>query len=236
MRLAARFVAGAMLAGGVISASLAQPPAVTNAAATQAEVSFHIERSGLPVPKFTLRVREDGTGSYQAEEVEGPSDRGTVRYAEARHIDRTLNLTSDTVTRIFKAARELKYFDVDCASRAKNIANTGEKTLSYSGADGKGSCVYNYSEDKLVRMLTGDFLSIAETLDEGRRLAFLHRYDRLGLDAETIALEQAAAAGRATEFGTIAPVLSSIAGDPAVMERVRLRVARLLERAGANKI
>ncbi len=141
-----------------------------------------------------------------------------------------------TVAKIFKAARELKHFDMDCASKAKNIANTGEKTLSYTGADGKGSCVYNYSENKQIKMLTDDFLAIAETMDEGRRLAYLHRYDRLGLDAETIALEQAAAAGRATEFGTIAPVLSSIAGDPAVMERVRLRVAKLLERAGGNKI
>jgi hypothetical protein len=159
-----------------------------------------------------------------------------VRYASAKQIDRTLNLTPVTVAKIFKAARELKHFDMDCASKAKNIANTGEKTLSYAGADGKGSCVYNYSEDKQVRMLTSDFLAIAETLDEGRRLTYLHRYDRLGLDAETIALEQAAAAGRATEFGTIAPVLSSIASDPAVMERVRLRVAKLLERAGGNKI
>ncbi|MBN9617867.1 MAG: hypothetical protein BGO25_01150 [Acidobacteriales bacterium 59-55] len=235
MRLAARFAVGAMLAAG-IPAVFAQPPAVAAAAATPAEVSFHIERPGLPVPKFTLHVREDGTGSYRAEEVEGPSDRGTVRYASAKQIDRTLNLTPVTVAKIFKAARELKYFDMDCASKAKNIANTGEKTLSYTGTDGKGSCVYNYSENKQIKMLTDDFLAIAETMDEGRRLAYLHRYDRLGLDAETIALEQAATAGRAIEFGTIAPVLSSIAGDPAVMERVRLRVAKLLERAGGNKI
>ena len=235
MRLAARVAVAAMLVGSV-PAVFAQPAAVADAAATQAEVSFHIERPGLPVPKFTLHVREDGSGSYQAEEVEGPSDRGTVRYAAAKHIDRTLNLTPAMVTKIFKAARELKHFDMDCASKAKNIASTGDKTLSYTGANGKGSCAYNYSENKQVRMLTDDFLSIAQTLDEGRRLAYLHRYDRLGLDAETIALEQAAAAGRATEFGTIAPVLSSIARDPAVMERVRLRVAKLLERPAGNKI
>ena len=28
------------------------------------------------------------------------------------------------------------------------------------------------------------FLAIAFTMDEGRKLEFLHRYDRLGLDAE----------------------------------------------------
>lgn len=243
MRPGVRVVAGMVMAGCsilVFAAPPNAPPTTSSAgpanAAASAEVSFQFERPGLPVPRFTLRVREDGTGSYQAEEAEGPLDGGTARYAAGKHIDRTLNLTTATVEKVFKAARGLKHFDMDCASKAKNIADTGKKTLSYAGADGAGSCVYNYSENKEVAMLTSTFVSIADTLDEGRRLEYLHRYDRLGLDAETIALAQAAAAGRATEFGTIAPVLASIAGDPAVMERVRLRVAKLLEQAGENKI
>ena len=48
----------------------------------------------------------------------------------------------------------------------------------------RGSCVYNYSDNKNVALLTDTFLGIAFTLDEGRKLDFLHRYDRLGLDAE----------------------------------------------------
>jgi hypothetical protein len=74
-------------------------------------------------------------------------------------------------------------------------------------------------------------MGIAYTLDEGRRLEFLHRYDRLGLDAEMITLSQEVDAGRALELGTIAPTLAAIADDTAVLQRVRLRATRMLEQA-----
>src|SRR5205823_7571283 len=107
------------------------------------------------------------------------------------------------------------------ASKAKNIADTGKKTLTYTGPDGSGSCTYNYSENKTIDMLTNTFLAIAYTLDEGRRLEFLHRYDRLGLDAEMSLLLQEVGAGRALELGTIAPALAAIVDDTAVIQRVR---------------
>lgn len=240
MRSAARgmalCVAGAVLAGGAAVALAAQSSGPNIGAATPAEVSFQFDRPGLPVPSFEIRIHEDGTGSYEAEEMEGPSDGGAVRYATAKHIDRTISLTPATVAKIFKTARELKHFDMNCESKSKHIANTGKKTLRYAGTDGAGSCVYNYSDYKDVEMLTSTFLAIAYTLDEGRRLEYLHRYDRLGLDAETIALEHATEQGQALEVGTIAPVLTSIAGDMTVMQRVRLRIAKLLEQAKGNKI
>jgi hypothetical protein len=235
MRFVAGVVMGAVLAMSsgftlVAQSGGGQP----TAAAKPAEVSFQFERTGLPVPRFTLRVDENGTGSYQAEEVEGPADHGTMQYASAKHIDRALELSAATVTKIFKAARDLGRFDMDCAAKAKNIADTGKKTMSYEGADGAGSCTYNYSGNKDIEMLTNTFLAIAFTMDEGRRLAFLHQYDRLGLDAEMIGFEREVLAGRALELGTIAPVLSSIASDGAVMQRVRLQAAKLLKQAGVD--
>lgn len=232
MRLAARVIVGVVL---TVSSGLALA-AQSTAVAKPAEVSFQFERAGLPVPRFTLRVKEDGTGSYQADEVESPADRGTVQYASPKHIDRTLKLTAATVEKIFKAARDLSHFDMVCEAAAKNVANTGKKTLSYAGADGAGSCTYNYSDNKQVAMLTDTFLFIAYTLDEGRRLEFLHRYDRLGLDEEMNGLVQAVKTGHALELGTIAPVLTSIAGDGAVIQRVRSQATKLLEQAENNKI
>lgn len=235
MKGLAGFLLGAALAGCPALIFAAQTGVQNHAVATKAEVGFQFEREGLSVPRFSLTIHEDGTGSYQAEETEGLSDGGSVRYATAKHIDRTVSLTPATVAKIFKTARELKRFDVDCASKAKNIADTGKKTFSYTGSDGTGSCVYNYSDNKDVQMLTATFLAIVCTLDEGRKLEYLHRYDRLGLDAETITLQEQAAQGRATELGTIEPVLSSIAADMSVMQRVRLRVAKLLEQGKSNK-
>lgn len=235
MKGMAGFVLGAALAGCPTLLLTAQAGGQNRAVPTTAEVGFQFEREGVPVPRFSLTIHEDGTGRYQAEEAEGLSDGGSVRYAAAKHIDRTLTLTPATTAKIFKTARELRHFDTDCASKAKNIANTGNKTLSYTGTDGSGSCVYNYPDNKDVQMLTATFLAIASTLDEGRKLEYLHRYDRLGLDAETITLQEQAAQGRATELGTIEPVLSSIAADMSVMQRVRLRVAKLLEQGKSNK-
>jgi hypothetical protein len=157
-----------------------------------------------------------------------------MRGQAAQHIDRPINLTSGTTAKIFKAARAANHFNIECASKAKNIADTGKKTLSYTGADGSGSCTYNYSENKNIDTLTNTFLAIAYTMDEGRRLEFLHRYDRLGLDAEMISFSQELEAGRALELGTISPTLAVIADDTAVIQRVRLRAQKMLEQVAAE--
>jgi hypothetical protein len=196
-----------------------------------AEISFQFERVGLSVPQFTMKLREDGAARYEAEQAERSSTATSMRGEAAQHINRTLMLSPETATKIFKTARELNDFNIECASKLKNIADTGKKTLSYTGPDGHGSCVYNFSENKSVTMLTETFLAIAFTMDEGRKLEFLHRYDRLGLDAEMITLSQEVETGRALELGTIAPTLTAIADDMAVLQRVRVRAAKLLEQA-----
>ena len=219
MRLAAVFGAVLALCSGL---AVAQSPPQT----TQPMVSFQFERAGVAVPRYTLQIHEDGTGSYQADVLPGVDPVGSP---PTQHVSRAIGLTPRTAAKIFKAARDLKHFNIECESKVKNIANTGTKTLSYAGPDGRGSCVYNFSEDKDVTMLTDTFLGIAFTLDEARRLDFLHRFDRLGLDAEMSVLAEEAKAGRALELGTIAPTLTSIANDTAVMERVRVRAAKMLE-------
>ena len=238
MKLYAWVMLGVVVAMSSASVMAGQPATPTDPPAVlQAEVSFQFERIGLPVPRFTIQVREDGTGRYQADEAESSSSQSSsaVRYVAGKHIDRSITLSSATVAKIFKAARGLDRFNVACASKAKNIADTGKKTLSYVGADGRGSCTYNYSEIKSVTTLTDTFLAIAFTMDEGRKLDFLHRYDRLGLDAEMTTLMHEMDEGRALELGTIAPSLDAIAGDTALIQRVRLRAAKLLEQAKDDK-
>jgi hypothetical protein len=202
---------------------------------TQPEVSFHFERPGLSVPKFTLSIHEDGSATYKAEDAPVSSGSMMVQPVAAKPIDRAIRLTQPTVAAIFKAARSLDHFNIECASKAKNIADTGKKTLSYSGPDAQGSCTYNFSENKTVTWLTDTFQAIAFTMDEGRRLDFLHRYDRLGLDAEMENLAHEYEQKRALELGTISPTLVSLANDDAVMQRVRTRATRLLEQIDDKK-
>jgi len=222
----------------ILAASLFLPAALYNsraagfsiddAASAGTEISFEYVRAGLPVPRFTLRVRNDGTGRYQADQAARSAGDTALRGEAAEHIDRTFMLSPMMAHKIFNAAHDADHFNIACSSKAKHIADTGIKTLRYSGADGVGSCVYNYTENKSVAMLTDCFLGIAYTMDEGRRLDFLHRYDRLGLDAEINVLSQEVEAGRALELETISETLAAIADDQAVIQRARFGAARLL--------
>jgi hypothetical protein len=205
------------------SPSPAQP-----ASSSLAQVSFSFDRKGLPVPTYRFIVNRDTTGAYQGQEI--PPSSGPAASAELppQSFHSPITLSPATTARIFSLARQLKLFNIPCASKAKNIADTGTKTLTYRGSDGSGSCTYNYTESKDVQALTDIFEGIAETMDEGRELDRLHRYDRLGLDAAMTFLAQEVSAGHALELQTIAPTLHSIADDPDVMERVRTRAGALL--------
>lgn len=198
--------------------------AAQQASPTQAHVSLQFDRPGLQVPHFTLTLAEDGTGTYTAEQL-------LPHGAATQHLDRPLTLSPATTAKIFTLTRTADRFHTDCASKAKNIADTGTKTLHYDGPEGEGSCVFNFSENKNIVALTDLLEAIAYTLDFGRKLDFDHRFDRLGLDADTQNLVNALDQGRAAEVGTIAHSLHSLALDPDVLERVRLRADTLLKRS-----
>jgi hypothetical protein len=223
---------GAMV---LVGSCWGQQPAVPQPAAGVAVVSFEFDRPGLPVPHFVLAIREDGSGTYQADEVERRSADSALQLVSRKHIERGLNVSQSVVEKIFKSARMLNRFNMDCASKAKNIADTGKKTLNYSGSDGSGSCTFNYSEDKSVAMLGDTFFAIANTMDIGRKLEFERRFDRLGLDAELISLEHEVEEKNALEVGTISSILNVIASDGDLMQRARLRAAKLLQQAADAK-
>ncbi len=192
---------------------------------------FSFERPGLQVPRYHLEISENGLGSYMGEEMPLSAGHADPPPPPQPFHPIIFHLSPTTVTKVFALARSLNHFKIACASTAKNVADTGKKTLYYSGVgvDGSpGSCTYNYSDNKDVQAISGIFQSIAETLDEGRKLDYLHRYDRLGLDAELESFSREVADGHAIELQTIAETLSSLAGDPEVMQRVRTRASALL--------
>lgn len=210
--------------------SSGQPAVVDSSspAASLSEVSFQFERIGLAVPRFTIVVREDGTGTYQAQ-VAAVSGAGVTGVSSSSPpVNQPIRISSPTTRTIFQTAHSVDLFHIQCASKAKNIADTGKKILSYKGADGQGSCLYNYSENKSITQLTDTFQAIAFTMDEGRKLQFLHRFDRLGLYSEMEILSHEVQEGRALELGNIAPALRSIVADEALMQKVRERAAHLL--------
>ncbi len=111
------------------------------------------------------------------------------------------------------------------------VAFQGWKRLSYTGPEGQGSCAFNYLNDKEIQALGNSMVAVADTILEGARLELLLQHDRLGLDAEMEYVTEAAGDGRMEQICAIRGILERLAGDPAVMERVRKRARVLLEEA-----
>lgn len=197
-------------------------------------ITFHFERPGLPVPVFTLTVHADGSAVYQASvrpEVPKYSPYAASIAAQPNtEVTADVRLNPATTAKLFEQVRATHDFAAGCASKAKNVASSGKKTLTYNSA----ACTYDYADDKTIVALTKTFEGIAFTLDEGRKLESKHRYDRLALDPETEYLVEAVRDGDAVELATIAPTLRSLVDDPQLLERVRTRAANLLAQADRN--
>jgi hypothetical protein len=225
-----------MLLTGSGTSGAAQTGGAVGGEAQTAKVTFSYERPGMTVPRFTLTIAEDASGVYRGEEMLAMG-RTSNSPVSRQPFERTLTVSRTMTAKIFVLAREANRFTGNCNAKAKNLADMGRKTLSYDGPGGPGSCTYNYADAKSVSQLTEIFLGIASTMDQGRELEHLHRYDRLGLDAALGELTEQVAAGRALELETIAATLEALAADADVMVRVRTRAnALLLTLPGAKTV
>jgi hypothetical protein len=208
-------------------------PAGPGAAAqngAQAQIRFTYENPKLEPHKYVLTVEEDGSGHFRSEGA-GPTD-GQSMSSEPQ--DRPIHISKALRDSMFAAARKNKLFAISCDDGGKNIAFQGSKTLEYEGPEGKGSCIYNWSKNAQIDKLTDQFEAMAATLDEGSKLEREYEHGRLSLDAEMEILEQMVHDGRAIEVENIAPILQTLAGDEAVLQRVQRRARALLQGAKSD--
>ena len=90
---------------------------------------------------------------------------------------------------------------------------------------------YDYSENRAIQEITNIFVGISATIEHGRKLQFLHRFDKLGLEDELKGMENAVENHNLAELQIIAPTLQSIADDTTVLNIARQRAKRLLAKA-----
>jgi hypothetical protein len=171
---------------------------------------------------------------------------GSVRYLSrnpfdvpdnrAADPDYTLDFTlsSRSLEKIFRDARETDYFHGDFNFKKHTVASTGKKTLSYTDPERQFETTYDYSENKAIEEITNILLGISNTIEHGRKLQYLHRFDRLGLDAELKGMENAMESHNLAELQIIAPTLKSIAEDTAIMNIARQRAQKLLAKANSE--
>jgi hypothetical protein len=223
----------ALLGGWPGSSPAAQAPAVpAGQGQNVAQIRFTYENPNLQPAKYVLVIQENGSGHYTSQPgtASAPEDDTLPTLPQ----DRQIQISQATRDALFSAARRMKYFSGSCDDLGSKVAFQGKKTLEYEGPDGRGSCTYNWSNNKNIQLITNDCESISLTLEEGRKLEVEHAHARLSLDPELELLDRSAQAGGALELENIAPVLSAIAADDAVLDRARSRARSLLAVASSE--
>jgi len=221
-------IACLLTAGPALAGQSAEPQKET---AVIPAVGFTLDFPGGEPSHFSILVKSTGEASYES--------RPQVPEAQSRIAGDPylvkFTISQETRTRIFELAKALNSFQGNFDYRKHRIANTGTKTASYTDANRHFETSYNWSENRDLQQLTAIFHAVANTLESGRRLVYLHRYDKLGLDKELRQLESLEKSGEATELAAIAPQLEQIAADGSVMNLARERAKRLLQSAGPEK-
>jgi hypothetical protein len=217
-----------LLSGVGVSRSAAQAAASAPMAAPGAAVTFEYENQQLQPAEYAMVIYENGAGQFHSQPGDKPLESTAYYQPLPQEQERAIQLSPGSVEKIFSAARSQKFFAVQCEDTKNKVAFQGTKQLSYRGANGSGSCTYNWSKIVAIQNLTALLEAIAFTLEEGRRLELEHKHDRLSLDAELGVLVDAAKDDRAAEIENIRPTLQTIIDDGEVMERARSRAKKLL--------
>jgi hypothetical protein len=211
-----------MLAAAIVCTPLAAQQAPPDNPSSSAVVTFTVDFPQSDPTHYSIAVDARGHARYECTaKVTDDSDAQTYR-AE-------FDISARNRDRIFELARQAKYFSGQIDSGNHKLAFTGAKILSYEDGRQSSTARYNFSNLQPVRQLTELFQSIAATVDYGRRLAYYHRYQKLGLDDELKRMEEQAKSNQLSEIQGVAPVLQEILDDTSVMNVVRARAKELIE-------
>jgi hypothetical protein len=185
---------------------------------------------GLTPSEWTLVLRPDGTGHFNADRGVQVIPANEARSLEAAHVDRDITVSREFARYVFATVHHHSLLNVGCESHLK-VAFQGWKKIHYAGPDGEGGCEFNYSKDREIQELGESLVAVATTLIEGARLELLLQHDPLGLDQEIQYILEALQDGRLVQIGVIRGILTRLEDDPAVLDRVRKKAKELLAKA-----
>ncbi|HEX4039367.1 MAG TPA: hypothetical protein VHX37_15015 [Acidobacteriaceae bacterium] len=193
-------------------------------ASTAPRIVYTFQHPQLQPSRYSISVDENGRGRFVSQPGVASPDDDIAPTATDRPVQLDATLTTD----LFRYARSHNFFATRCGNDQGKLAFTGNKTLAYTGPDGRGSCSFVWAEDPVLQRFSDQLGAAAFTLEIGRRLSLEVLHDRLGLDAELESLQDAVKDHRAGDVANIADQLQTIAGDEQVMNRARKRALALL--------
>jgi len=206
--------------------SLAAVQTSESAAPALPTIRFVFDWPGVAPEHYEVSVDSSGRAAYESRgkpffAAETPADPYMVKF----------QMNGELRDRIFELAEKANRFRGDFDYTRRRIAQTGRKQLVYEAGDQRFETDYNWSENTAIQELTKLFRGVSNTFEAARRLEYLRRHDRLGIDAELRRMEENAKRGELLEVHAIATLLRDLAQDPTVMHMARVRAERLLRRA-----
>jgi hypothetical protein len=202
--------------------------------ATLPAVTFDVFWEPATPQTVTITVQANGETKYVSRNPTRAADK-EERAVPSEDYETRFIMSAGNLEKIFSLTEQARYFKGDFDFKKHAVANTGKKTLSYTDSTRHFATVYNWSENGAVDQLTRLFQGISNVIEHGRKIQFLRRFDKLGLEAELKAMEDQQAGHYLCELQVIAPTLESIAKDPAVLNIARQRARRLLAQSAKEE-
>jgi len=190
-------------------------------------VSFDFLLEGSAPPHYSIAVASDGQATYR-------SDEAPAAAAPQQPYLHQFLVSDPTRSRIFDLSAALQCFQGQFEYRGGRVANMGAKTLKCTYADRESHTTYNYSTNPQLQELTTLFQNISNTMEHGRRLDYLHRYEKLGLEAELKFMEEQEKNKLLAELQAVAPQLKRIVNDSSILNVTRHRAEHLLQVIKSN--
>lgn len=222
--MARRLIPSARIFGIAVllaATSLGSRPVYGAGAAT---VTFSLNFPGSDPDRYSISVTSDGRAHYECSaKISSDSD-------DREDYQSDFDFSDAGRARVFELAAQAHFFSgkID-TTHNKKLAFTGKKTLTYKDDQRDFSADYNFSSLAPVQELTNLFQNVAATLEFGRHLAHLHRYQKLALDDELTQMEDQVRSGELSELQAVGPILQAIFDDTSVMNVARARAQRILE-------
>jgi len=215
-------IIGPMLAVAAAAQTADNKSSETGSEAKDASiVAFTLDWKEAQPAHYGIKVDSAGHTTYESLATAGtdPSDMYRSQFV----------MTPALRDRIFSLAKQANYFEGEFDYTKRKIANTGQKTLEYTGGIKHSKASYNWSESPEIQQLTDIFYGISNTLESGSKLAFMKRFDRLGLPDQLQNMQRLRAEGHLLELQTITPLLQQIAQDSSLMNLARQRARQLMQ-------
>lgn len=197
-------------------------------------VTFDVFWEQATPQSTTITVQANGETAYVSRNPAPAGDK-EERGGPSEDYETRFTMSAGNREKIFSLAEQARYFNGDFDFKKHAVANTGKKTLTYTDSTRHFATVYNWSENSAVDQLTRLFQGIANVIEHGRKIQFLRRFDKLGLEAELKAMEEQQAGHFLSELQVIVPTLESIAKDPTILNIARQRARRLLAQSAKEE-